>query len=96
MKGEGLPAAGDTSAAAAARLGRIVEQMDARHKPVRFFESHLARGLVYFDGANLVLTDLSGPGRHLGRVPTFPPPVIRKGQQLKKRWRPCSGFFVQR
>ena len=60
VKGKGLPAAGDTSAAATARLRRILERMDARHKPVRFFESPLARGLVYFDGANLVLTDLSG------------------------------------
>ena len=60
VKGDGLPAAGDTSAAAAARLRRIVEQMDARYEPVRFFESPLARGLVYFDGSNLVLTDLSG------------------------------------
>ena len=60
VKGEGLPAASDTSAAATARLRRVLERMDARHKPVRFFESPLARGLVYFDGANLVLTDLSG------------------------------------
>ena len=60
VKGKGLPAAGDTSADATARLRRILERMDARHKPVRFFESPLARGLVYFDGANLVLTDLSG------------------------------------
>lgn len=60
VKGKGLPAAGDTSAAATARLRRILERMDARHKPVRFFESPLARGLVYFDGANLVLADLSG------------------------------------
>ena len=60
VRGEGLPAAGDTSAAAAGRLRRIVERMDVRHKPVRFFESPLALGLVYFDGANLVLTDLSG------------------------------------
>ena len=60
VKGAGLPAAGDTSAAAATRLREIIEQMDARHTPVRFFESPLARGLTYFDGANLVLTDLSG------------------------------------
>ncbi|MCY3760873.1 MAG: hypothetical protein OXH50_06450, partial [Gemmatimonadetes bacterium] len=33
VKGRGLPAAGDTSAAAAARLRRILERMDARHKP---------------------------------------------------------------
>ena len=60
VKGDGLPAPGDTSAAAATRLREIIEQMDARHTPVRFFESPLARGLTYFDGVNFVLTDLSG------------------------------------
>ena len=73
VKGEGLPAAGDTSAAAAARLRGIVGQMDARHKPVRFFESPLALGMVYFDGGNLVLTDLSG------RVVTWGRPDLPAG-----------------
>ena len=60
VKGHGLPAFSDTSAAGTIRLQQILEQMDAANQPVKFFESPKARGLVYFDDRNFVLTDVAG------------------------------------
>ena len=59
VKGQGLPDAADSSAAVAADLRRIVKEMDAAHQPVRFFESSQVRGLVYFDGRDLVIVDMA-------------------------------------
>ena len=56
----GMPAAGDRSPAALAKVRAIIAQMDAANEPVRSFEQSMARGQVVHFDRSLILTDAQG------------------------------------
>ncbi len=59
-KGEGLPAAGDTSKASIQLLRELVQKMDAQNEPIPFEASPQSRGLLHYDQGNFILSNSAG------------------------------------
>ena len=59
-KGEGLPAVGDTSKVSMQVLRDLLEKMDGQHEPIPVEAFPDLLGLLYYEGANFIITNGSG------------------------------------